>query len=190
MANIAVILGSTREGRVGERVSKWTMAELQKDPSAKVTLLDLKDFSLPFFDEAASPQYNPNRTPTGEVQKWLDSIAAADGYIIVTPEYNRSFPAVLKNALDYIAHEAADKPVTIVSYSGTPAGGEAAQVQLRPVLSAVKMIPMPSYVTVSVAHDAITEEGEIVAEIAARPYGPHTAIASAVAELKRFLPSN
>lgn len=184
--NIAVILGSTRNGRVGERVAKWAASEAQKDPGNKVEILDLKDFGLPFFDEPMSPQYNPNRQPSAVVQKWLDKVAAADAYIVVTPEYNRSFPAVLKNALDYIAYEASGKPAAVVSYSGTPAGGEAAQVQLRPVLSAVKMLPTPTYVTVSTAHNTITEEGETAAEIAAMPYGPHTLVAAAIAELKQF----
>lgn len=183
---VAVILGSTRPGRAGERVAQWAAAEVAKDNTNEVEVIDLKDFPMPFFDEPASPQYNPNRQTTPAVQKWLDKVASADSYIIVTPEYNRSFPAVLKNALDYIAFEAVGKPAVVVSYSGSPTGGEAAQVQLRPVLSAVKMLPMPTYVTVSVVMQTITEEGETAPDVAALSHGPHTSIASAVAELKKF----
>lgn len=181
---IAIILGATRNGRLGDRVAKWAAAEAKKEH--EVEILDLKDYPLPFFDEPISPQFNPNRQPTPEVQKWLDKVAAAEAYIVVTPEYNRSFPGVLKNALDYIAHEAKNKPVAVVSYSLALTGGEGVQVQIRPVLSGVKMIPVPTYVMVSVAHDTITEEGETAPEIAGQPYGPHTAIAAAVDELKLF----
>lgn len=183
---VAIILGSTRPGRAGDRVAQWAAAEAAKDSANEVEIVDLKDYPMPFFDEPMSPQYNPNRQPAPAVQKWLDKVASADSYIIVTPEYNRSFPAVLKNALDYIAYEAADKPATIVSYSGSPTGGEAAQVQLRPVLSAVKMLPMPTYVTVSVVMQTITDEGETAPDVAALSHGPHTSIASAVAELQKF----
>lgn len=181
---IAVILGTTRSGRIGDRVAKWAAAEASKEHEVEV--LDLKDYPLPFFDEPISPQFNPNRQPAPEVQKWLDKIAVAEAYIVVTPEYNRSFPGVLKNALDHIAHEAKNKPVAVVSYSSVLTGGEGVQVQIRPVLSAVKMIPVPTYVMVSTANNTVTEEGETAPDIAGQAYGPHTAIASAIAELKIF----
>jgi NAD(P)H-dependent FMN reductase len=184
---IAVILGSSREGRIGERVAKWAAREAAKDSENEVTIIDLQDHPLPFFNEAISPQFNPDRHPEPAVEKWLNKVAAADAYIIVSPEYNRSFPAVLKNAIDYIAFEASGKPAAVVTYSAASTGGEAAQVQLRPVLGAVRMMTVPTYVCVAVAGTTITEEGETEVTVAAQPYGPHTAIASAVAELKQFV---
>lgn len=183
---IAVILGSTREGRVGDRVAAWAVREAQKAGDNQVSLVDLRDYPMPFFDEAESPQFNPDRKPAPVVERWLHKIADAEGYVIVTPEYNRSFPAVLKNALDYLAFEAAEKPVVIVAYANTPTGGEATQVQLRPVLNAVRMIPVPTYVMVTYAANTITEQGEVAEHIAKQPYGPHTNIAKALAELVRF----
>lgn len=183
---IAVILGSTREGRLGERVAKWAVNEAAKDSDNEVELLDLQNYPLPFFNEAVSPQFNPDRHPEPVVAQWLSKVAEADAYIVVSPEYNRSFPAVLKNALDHLAFEASGKPVAVVTYSAAPTGGEATQVQLRPVLGAVRMMAVPTYVCVAVAGNTITEEGETETTVAAQPYGPHTSIATAVAELKQF----
>src|SRR4051812_39646745 len=113
MTKIAVIVGSTREGRVSDKLAKWVAAEAEK--LAEVEVLDLRDYPMPFFDEPGSPRYNPGRAPAPEVTKWLDKVATFDGYVIVTPEYNRTMTAVLKNAIDVVAYEMEDKPVALVA---------------------------------------------------------------------------
>src|SRR3954471_19006353 len=123
---IQVIVGSTRPGRITERMAKWAEHELQSFPDVDVELVDLADYDMPLFDEAISPRYNPHRTPRPVVQKFLDKIAEADGYVVVTPEYNHSIPGVLKNAFDYLTFQMAKKPVAIMSH-GTVGGARAAE---------------------------------------------------------------
>src|SRR4051812_12849091 len=98
MTKIAVIVGSTREGRMSDKLAKWVAEEVKKE--SEVEIVDLRDYPMPFFEEAVPPRYNPGRTPSPEVQKWLDKVGEFDGYVLVTPEYNRSMSSVLKNALE------------------------------------------------------------------------------------------
>ena len=93
---VQVIDASVRKGRVTERVAAWVAAEAANIDEFEVELVDLKDYELPLIDEGASPQYNPDRKPEGVVKKWLDKIAEADAYIIVSPEYNRAIPGAMK----------------------------------------------------------------------------------------------
>ncbi len=140
---IQVIVGSTRPGRATLGVARWVAArasEILKD--AEVELVDLASFPLPFFDEPAPPQFNPQRRPEPAVQAWLDRVAQADGYVLVSPEYNRSFPAVLKNALDFLDLQFADKPVALVTHGSV--GGAHAVVHLRSVLAGLQAIAVPN----------------------------------------------
>jgi NAD(P)H-dependent FMN reductase len=166
---IAIILGSTRVGRVGQRVARWVESTAREKIHEDIALLDLLDFELPFLREAGPPRYTPDRKPSPKVQPWLDAIAAADGYIIVTPEYNRSFPGELKNALDTIGHEADRKPAAIISYSGTPTGGLAAQEALRPVINFIEMIPTPAVLAIPNAQLQVNEDGTLSSEAVSGP---------------------
>ena len=121
---LGIIIGSTRQGRVSDRLAKWVQKEATTNPDLEVTMLDLRDYEMPFFDEEISPQYNSNRQTTGVVKDWLDAVADQDAYVFVTPEYNRSFSAVLKNALDYVAYEMKGKPVGIATH-GSANGAQA-----------------------------------------------------------------
>jgi NAD(P)H-dependent FMN reductase len=108
---LQVIIGSTRPGRISDRVAKWVAAEAKNLPDTSVDVVDLADYNLPFIDEAISPQFNPDRKPNEPARRWLSKLAEADVYVLVTPEYNRSYSAVLKNALDYVDFQMAKKPV-------------------------------------------------------------------------------
>src|ERR1035438_10542452 len=96
---IQIILGSTRPGRVVERVGKWVAAAAQEVEGFEVEVVDLADYDLPFFDEPISPRYNPDRKLSPAVQRWIAKLSEADGYVFVTPEYNHSITGVLKNAI-------------------------------------------------------------------------------------------
>ena len=94
---ISVIVGSTRQGRFSEKPARWILQELQKREGIEARLLDLRDFPMPFFDQAMPPAM-PGR-PAYEhdvVKKWTGQIAASDGFVFVTPEYNYGPSAVLK----------------------------------------------------------------------------------------------
>ena len=168
MTKIAVIVGATREGRMTEKLAKWVSNEVAKQ--AEVEVLDLRDYPMPFLDEPMSPRYNPKRRPTAEVQKWLDKVAGFDGYVLVTPEYNRSTSAVVKNAIDSLGHEMDDKPVALVGHGSS--GGAQAIANLRMSLPGVGAVTVPQalFFTDRVG-DAIDDAGMLSAELEAAPYG-------------------
>ena len=105
MLNIAVILGSTRRGRFGEKPARWIFDELKKRPGVQAELLDLRDYELPFFDEPVSPGWISEPYQNEAVARWTEKIAAQDGFIVVAPEYNRSVAGVMKNAFDSMKQE-------------------------------------------------------------------------------------
>lgn len=141
MLNIKIILGSTRQGRFSDKVGKWVYSIIKDDKNIKTELLDLRDYPMPFFDEKVSPSMATGEYSNKVVQKWAKKIGEGDGFIIVTPEYNHGYPAVLKNALDYVYHEWNKKPVAFVSYGGS-AGGTRAVQQLRQVAIELQLIPI------------------------------------------------
>ena len=121
---VQIIIGSARKGRSTPLVANWVKQTADKvlADKADIEIVDLADFDLPLFDEAVSPKYNQDRQPEGDVKQWLDTLARADGYIFVTPEYNHSIPGALKNAIDYIAYETNKKAATIVSHIASELG--------------------------------------------------------------------
>jgi NAD(P)H-dependent FMN reductase len=183
---LQVIIGSTRPGRVSDRIAHWTAAEARNLPDTKVEIVDLQDYEMPFFNEAISPQYNPDRKPIPAVKKWLDKVAEADAYVLVTPEYNRSTSAVLKNALDFLDFQFKNKPVAVVAHGSS--GGAQAVASLRSVLAGVKafMTPTTTYV-MGRANELIDESGALVdEEIRKNPYGPQVALQGTLSELKWY----
>jgi NAD(P)H-dependent FMN reductase len=183
MTKIAVIVGATREGRVTDKLAKWVAEEVQKESDAEV--LDLADYPMPFFDEPVSPRYNPNRAPEPRVKKWLDKVAEFDGYVLVTPEYNRSTSGVLKNALDYLAYEMESKPVALVAHGS--AGGGQAIANLRQAVPGVGAVTLPKalYFTDRVG-EAIDEAGVLKEELQDNPYGPQANLKAAIDDLKWY----
>lgn len=178
---IGIIIGSTREGRTTDRVALWVAKTAKQLDNFDVEVIDLREYELPFFDEAISPQYNPERKPEGVVKAWLDKAADKDGLIIVTPEYNRSEPAVLKNAIDYIGYEFDRKPVALVAHGST--GGAQAVSHLRGIIAGALAVTVPRAVHVTMAGSIINEAGELSAEVAANPYGPGTALETTLKDL-------
>jgi NAD(P)H-dependent FMN reductase len=138
--SVKVIIGSTREGRFGDKVGTWIADMLRTREDASVEVLDLRDFEMPFFDSAMTPSYKSSPYPHEAVERFTAKIAEADAYIMVTPEYNRSTSAVLKNAIDWVYREWGDKPVAFLSY-GTLGGGRAVE-HLRSIAVELQMTPI------------------------------------------------
>lgn len=178
---LQVIVGSTRPGRTTPRVAQWVADTAKSRENVEVELVDLADYPLPFFDEAVSPRYNPDRQVSEPVQKWISKINEGDAYIYVTPEYNHSITGVLKNAIDYLTWEMVKKPATVVAH-GT-VGGARATMMLKEILSESKAAIIPSAVAFAGAGQAIDENGELDAETKARPYGPQDALNATIDEL-------
>jgi NAD(P)H-dependent FMN reductase len=187
---LAIILGSSRQPRLGDRVCRFVLSRAQEVPGTAFTVLDLADYKMPFFDEEIAPlQRSPDadrgRIPGDPVRRWLDDMAAADGYLFLTPEYNYAAPAVLKNAIDYLAREAEGKPASILSYSDTAHGGNIAGHELRMILNKLGMFPMPKSLPLAHADRLLHEDGTLAED------GPWAAKVSAfipwsLTELARY----
>ena len=147
---ISVIVGSTREGRFSEKPANWIFEHLKKRDGVDARLLDLRDFPMPFFDQAATPAM-PGRAPYENevVQRWTAAIARSDSFIFVAPEYNYGPSAVLKNAIDWVYPEWNRKAVSFVSY-GSAMGARGVQ-QLRLTAIEVQLAPIRSSVHIPVA---------------------------------------
>ena len=140
---IAVIIGSTREGRVGDGVGRWAAEVAAQRPDVEASVLDLADYDFP-------PSY-PDR-PTPEVRRFTGQVADADGFVVVTPEYNRSFPASLKQAIDYAYDEWHAKPAGFVSYGYRSEGLHAVE-QLRSVFTELHVMTVRTTVGVNLLAD-------------------------------------
>jgi len=95
---IAVIISSTRAARFGEIPAKWILEKANERPEIDAEIVDLRDFDLPFFDEAASNAWVPSQN--ANAVRWQNKISEFDGYIFVVAEYNRAITGALKNAID------------------------------------------------------------------------------------------
>ncbi len=126
---IAVILGTTRDSRFGDKPAHWIVERAKARGDWDVELVDLKDFDLPLFNEVASNAWLP--TEDAKARKWQETIGSFDGFIFVTPEYNRSITGALKNALDQAYVEWNRKAFGIVSYGSV--GGTRAAEHLRTI---------------------------------------------------------
>lgn len=138
MARIQVIMATTRTGRFSERVAPWVMHRL-KDRGFEMELLDLRDYPLPFFDQKP-PSLTLRNYPNEEVARLGRKLDEADGFVILTGEYNHGYPAVLKNAMDHTFVEWRRKPVAFVGWGGV--GGARAIEQLRLVAVELEMAPL------------------------------------------------
>ncbi|OSC96688.1 flavo protein [Trametes coccinea BRFM310] len=157
---IAVVTCSTRRPRLNPFVSAYVhqilaAAAASTSPSVSVELLDLADQALPLYDEPAVPAKLPPADPTPHyahqhTRAWSATARRYDAFVFVTPQYNWSIPASLKNALDYLFHEWTGKPAAIVTY-GTRGGVKAAD-HLRTVLLGLRMSPVPTSVAL-LAHE-------------------------------------
>jgi NAD(P)H-dependent FMN reductase len=149
---IGIVMGSIRDGRANEDVAKWVknIADNYTN-NAEFEIVDLKDYPLPLFDEAASPAYTSDLKASEQQKPWADKVTELDGYIFVTPEYNHGLPSALKNALDYVYNELNDKAAGIVSYGS--AGGVRSAEQLRTVLSEFQVAHVRTQPALSLFYD-------------------------------------
>lgn len=133
VSKLAVIVGSVRDGRFGPVVASWAASQARGHGGFEVDVIDLADFDIPAALPADSPKYAGDSYPRPATMRNLtDRIAAADAFVVVTPEYNHSYPAGLKAAIDWHFTQWAAKPVAFVSYGG-PAGGRHAVLHLENV---------------------------------------------------------
>jgi NAD(P)H-dependent FMN reductase len=153
---IHIIVASTRDGRRGERVAAWFGALAGEREDMRSELVDLLAWDLPWYRDAVVP---PRGEYTEEATlRWAAKVAQADGYVLVTPEYNHGYPAALKNALDHLYAEWNHKPLTFVTYGGS-AGGVRAAEQLVQVAVELKMAPLRPQVHIPMAGRIFGRDG-------------------------------
>ncbi|MCP3822254.1 NAD(P)H-dependent oxidoreductase [Streptomyces sp. A3M-1-3] len=153
---IAVILGSIREGRFGPVVANWFTEQAKLHGDLEIDLIDLADIDLPMV----LPAYGG--TPSSEAAAALATVsprlAAADAFVVVTPEFNHSYPAPLKNLIDWHQTEWHAKPVGFVAYGGMSSGLRAVE-HLRNVFAELHAVTIRETVSFQGAWAQFEEDG-------------------------------
>lgn len=166
--HIKVIVGSTREGRFSEQVLPWVETALTAAEGITYEVLDLRDWPLPFFEYAVSPaSITDGQYPNELATKFAAKIAAADAFLVIAPEYNHGYTAVLKNAFDSVYAEWNKKAIGFVSY-GSVGGGRVVE-QLRQVAVELQMAPIRNAVHIQAPWNLRDESGALKAD-ALEPY--------------------
>ena len=162
MYKLKIISATVRPGRKGPVIARWVEDAARSHGAFEVEVLDLGEINLPLMNEAVHPimrQYEHDHT-----KQWSAKIEEADAFIFVTSEYDYSYPASLKNALEYLVHEWAYKPAAIVSYSAGAFAGVRAVMSLKSDLLSLKTISLGEMVNIPFVHQFINEENQFVAD--------------------------
>ncbi len=154
--NTAVIYGSARQSRQGIKAARFIARKLEERSHA-VTLVDSIESELPFLD-LMYKEYEDGQAPAA-METIAEALRCADGFVIVSAEYNHSIPAALKNLLDYYQSEYFYKPSAIVTYSAGPFGGVRALVNLRGILAELGTPSIPSAFPIPHIGKAFDDDG-------------------------------
>ncbi len=155
---LQVVIASTRPGRIGPAFARWFVARAEQHGEFEIEVVDLAEVALPFMDEPHHPRLA--RYQHQHTKDWSATVSRADAFVFVTPEYNYGYNAVLKNALDYLHNEWADKALGFVSYGGVAAGTRSVQ-QLKQVVSALRMVSVVEAVNVPFAAQFLDDAREV-----------------------------
>ncbi|MEA3136652.1 MAG: hypothetical protein QOC71_933 [Thermoplasmata archaeon] len=166
--SIPVILGTVREGRKSEALARYVHSRLNVRTGIQSKLIDPRDhdfgnlrgrvIDLPDLDPQAPP---PGVPITAELRAFIEQMHAADGFVIVTPEYNYSFPGTLKNLLDVTFKPWNKKPFGLVACGGI-SGGLRAIDALRQVVSGLGAVCVPAHVPVQFIGKTFGPAGPLV----------------------------
>lgn len=132
MLKIGIIIGSTRDGRVSTQVADWVLSFTEGRKDAEFEVIDIKDYNFEEFNNLPPGMLN-KQYEAENVTDWSQKIDGLDGFIFVTPEYNKSISPSLKNAIDHLGPEWSNKAAGSVSYGSTL--GVGATMALRQILS-------------------------------------------------------
>lgn len=160
MSKILIVTGSARKGRVADSIVPLVTNELTNREDVTVTVADLKELDLPFFDDENAPAA-PNFQPSDErVRTWTQLVAEADGIVLLMPEYNHTMTAIQKNALDWVYAEWDNKPISVVGYGWS--GASLALITLKEVLSHLKARLLPTVTHLNFMQN-INPDGSVIA---------------------------
>lgn len=166
MLSLKIIVGSTRPGRAADLVLPWVRSHADASNAFDIETLDLRDWDLPMFAETLQTLGDP-RDPTYSqplVKKWNTTVGQADAVLFLTPEYNHSIPAVLKNAIDtlFVSFALRNKPAAFVAYSMGAVGGARAVEHLAHIAIEAEMVPLRNSVLVANVQSAFNADAETV----------------------------
>jgi NAD(P)H-dependent FMN reductase len=153
---IGIILGSTRPGRISPAIAEWVAAGVVKHTELSAEMLDLEVINLPFFNEPTTPSVAPGVSEAAIA--WREKVTSLDAFIILTAEYNAGYTAPLKNALDYLKTEWANRPILVVSYGY--GGGSSAAHQLNEVLTRIGTVQIEPNIAILIG-DKLNANGSI-----------------------------
>jgi NAD(P)H-dependent FMN reductase len=166
VSKLHVIIGSTRPGRAADLVAPWVIERTKNHGGFDVEVLDLREWTLPMFAETYETvgDFNDPTYSSPIVRSWNHKIAEADAFLVITPEYNHSVPAVLKNALDsvFVSFAFRNKPVAAVGYSGGIAGGVRAIEHLAQIAIEAEMVPLRTATIIPQVFQAFTSDNQPV----------------------------
>ncbi|MBL1074833.1 NAD(P)H-dependent oxidoreductase [Nocardia sp. 2] len=158
---LAVIIGSVREGRFGPTVANWFAGEAHKHGGFEVDVIDLADYTMPVELPAVPLLMEPNPVRHASMTNLTRRLAAADAYVVVTPDINRSYPASLKTAIDWHFAEWDRKVVGFVGYSGK-SGGMFAIEHLRQIFSEMNAHAVRDYVSMPRYYQLFDGDGTLI----------------------------
>lgn len=150
MVKIGIIIGSTRPGRNAPAVAQWVYDIAKSRTDAEFELVDLADYQLPLYDEPVPPSMSTSYEKE-HTKKWSAKIASLDGFVFVTPEYNRATTGALKNAIDFLYQEWNNKAAGFVAY-GSFLGARAVE-NLRLIMGELQVADVRSQVGLSLFTD-------------------------------------
>ncbi|WP_040791700.1 NADPH-dependent FMN reductase [Nocardia paucivorans] len=156
---LAVIIGSVREGRFGPTAAAWIAEQAARDGRFEIDVIDLADFDIPLALPAVPPALEPNPPRPAGLAELTHRLERADAFIIVTPDYNRSYPAALKAAIDWHFTQWQRKAIAFVGYSGG-SGGLLAIEHLRQVFTELDAHTVREYVSFPHYYRLFGEDGQ------------------------------
>lgn len=158
---LSIVIGSTRPGRKGPVFANWLLDMARDHGKFEPVLADLAEFDLPLLDEPHHPRLG--KYEKAHTKAWAKAVDEADAFVFVTPEYNYFAAPALVNAVDYLAREWQYKPASFLSYGGQSGGLRAVQAT-KPLLTTVKVMPIPEAVVVPFFPNTIGEDGGFKAD--------------------------
>lgn len=161
MSKLQVIVGSTRPMRAADLVVPWVVRRSVQHGAFEVELLDLRDWPLPDFAEDVATIGDRNNPIYSDplINRWNTKVFEADAYVVITPEYNHSIPAVLKNAMDsvFVSYAFRNKPLAAVGYSAGIAAGTRALQHLSDIAIELEMVPLRNTVLIPYVRSAFDD---------------------------------
>ena len=158
MFYIPVMLGSTRRGRRSARAAYFIADRMKQTERIEPEILDLGEYDFPMLEE----RLRFRDDPPPRILEFSGKLSTADALVIVTPEYNNSYPGVLKNCLDYFKPEYRRKPIGIVTVSAAEFGGVNCLAHLRLVTLAMSAFPIPVSLPIAKVEERIREDGTLI----------------------------